>query len=62
MVLTRPARTATALAALVLSLAACTGTEQDPAPSSDGGAAEASDSAPEASEAPSAEGGAQPGH
>ncbi|WP_062946733.1 hypothetical protein [Brachybacterium sp. sponge] len=62
MALTCPARTATALAALVLSLAACTGTEQEPAPSSDGGGAETSDSAPEASEAPSAEGGAQPGH
>lgn len=66
MALTRPARTATArtatlFAALVLSLAACTGGEQDPSPSSDGGGAEASDSAPEASDAPSAEGGAQPG-
>lgn len=62
MAFARPVRTATALAALVLTLAACAGTEQDPAPSSDGGGAEASDSAPEASEAPSAEGGAQPGH
>ncbi|MGP9537250.1 hypothetical protein ACT3SP_04525 [Brachybacterium sp. AOP43-C2-M15] len=58
MAITRPVRTATALAALVLSLAACTGAEQDPTPSSDGGGAEASDSAPEAPQGPSDEGGA----
>ncbi|MGP5260718.1 hypothetical protein ACTXMW_12105 [Brachybacterium paraconglomeratum] len=59
---TAAARTAATLAALALSLAACTGTEQGPAPSSDGGGAEASDSAPEAPQDPSAENGAQPGH
>lgn len=62
MALTRPARTATALAALVLSLAACTGADQDPAPSSDGGGAEASDSSSEAPQGPSDQGAAQPGH
>jgi hypothetical protein len=55
-------RTAAALAALVLSLAACTGSEQDPAPSSDGGGAGTSDSAPAAPQGPSDEGAAQPGH
>ncbi len=62
MTIARPSRTATLFAALVLSLAACTGAEQGPAPSSDGGGTEASDSSPEAPQGPSDQGAAQPGH
>ena len=59
MAITRPARTATLFAALVLSVAACSGTEQDPSAGSDAGGA---DPATEAPQGPSDQGAAQPGH
>lgn len=58
MAITRPARTATLFAALVLSVAACSGTEQDPSAGSDAGGA---DPVTEAPQGPSDQGAAQPG-